>query len=41
MTFVPQFVMALDIIEDFIRGEGYKYLRLVIIYDCVERKWRF
>ncbi|KAG2154662.1 hypothetical protein DEU56DRAFT_769656 [Suillus clintonianus] len=23
-----QFVMALDIIEDFIRGEGYKYLRL-------------
>lgn len=23
-----QFVMALDIIEDFMRGEGYKYLRL-------------
>ncbi|KAG1846831.1 SNF2 family N-terminal domain-containing protein [Suillus subluteus] len=23
-----QFVMALDIIEDFVRGEGYKYLRL-------------
>jgi hypothetical protein len=24
-----QFVIALDIIEDFLEGEGFKYLRLV------------
>ena len=24
-----QFVVALDIIEDFLGGEGFKYLRLV------------
>jgi hypothetical protein len=24
-----QFVVALDIIEDFLEGEGFKYLRLV------------
>ena len=26
-----QFVIALDIVEDFLEGEGYKYLRLVIL----------
>lgn len=24
-----QFVLALDVIEDFLRGEGFKFLRLV------------
>ena len=25
----PQFVLALDIVEDFLVGEGFRYLRLV------------
>lgn len=28
-TQLVQFVVALDIIEDFLEGEGFKYLRLV------------
>jgi hypothetical protein len=26
-----KFVIALDVIEDFLEGEGYKFLRLVIL----------
>ena len=29
LIFLSQFVIALDIIEDFLRGEKYKFLRLV------------
>ena len=29
LTVKKQFVIALDIIEDFLQGEGFKYLRLV------------
>ncbi len=27
-----KFVIALNVIEDFLQGEGYKFLRLVIVF---------
>lgn len=33
-----QFVIALDIVEDFLRGENYKYLRLVRLPNLFSRR---
>ncbi|KAG1726935.1 SNF2 family N-terminal domain-containing protein [Suillus lakei] len=38
---VSQSVMAFDVIEDFIRGEGYKFLHLATTHARAECKYRF
>jgi hypothetical protein len=42
MTHIPQFIMALNIVEDFLRGEGYKYFRLVpiSIFSYFQRQYQ-